>query len=180
MLDAAERLIRERGPDVTMDDLAAASSVTKPILYRMVGDRSDVVAALSERFVRRANDAGGRAIDTSAPLRTQIHQLIGSYLRIVDGERHLYAFVAAGGAVDDRISRGLELADLSALPLARVLRRAGVEPSASATWAYAFVGALQLLTFRWLRDDEPSLDDLTEQLTDLLWSGMAGARATSA
>ena len=46
LLNAAERIIRSHGPDVTMEAIAFASTVTKPILYRTVGDRDAVVASV--------------------------------------------------------------------------------------------------------------------------------------
>ena len=59
LLDAAERVIAEQGPDATMEEIAAAATVTKPILYRAVGDRAALVNALSEAMIDRISTAIG-------------------------------------------------------------------------------------------------------------------------
>ena len=53
--------IREIGPGVTMEQLAKAGGVTKPILYRHFGDRDGLIQAIAERF---SND-----LLTSSPRR---------------------------------------------------------------------------------------------------------------
>lgn len=49
-LDAADQAIRTDGPGVTMADVAAAAGVTKPVLYRYVQDKGDLVQALAVRY----------------------------------------------------------------------------------------------------------------------------------
>ena len=56
-LDAATRAITLLGPDATMDDIATAAMVTKPAIYRAVGDKAAITHALSERFVDLINAA---------------------------------------------------------------------------------------------------------------------------
>ena len=56
LLAAAMRVIRTDGPDVTMDDIAAAAGVSKPIVYRNLGDKDALVVALSEIFVERLTE----------------------------------------------------------------------------------------------------------------------------
>ena len=175
LLVAAELLIRSEGPHVTMEALAAAANVTKPILYRGVGDRDAVVAALADRLVTRINEAATAAFVPRAAGRTQIHRVIASYLEVVARERNIYLFVVTDGSADDGVTRVLHLADRSAKPLSALLRHIGVADADAATLSYAFIGALQFATFRWFRDAEPTLDELADQLTDLWWSGIAGA-----
>ena len=50
LLDAAVDAIRDLGPGVTMEQLASAGGVTKPILYRHFGDRDGLINAIAERF----------------------------------------------------------------------------------------------------------------------------------
>src|SRR5688572_6960411 len=50
LLDAAISGIRTHGPAASMDQLAAAAGITKPILYRHFGDRAGLVAAIAKRF----------------------------------------------------------------------------------------------------------------------------------
>ena len=53
LLSAAEQLIREQGPTVSLEAIAKEAGVTKPTLYRELGDRDALVNALAERLAIR-------------------------------------------------------------------------------------------------------------------------------
>ena len=55
-------MVREEGPRATMEAMAAAGGVTKPILYRHFGDRRGLVAAIGERFQRELGEAISAAL----------------------------------------------------------------------------------------------------------------------
>lgn len=177
LLAAAERVIRASGPDVTMEAIAAGATVTKPILYRTIGDKDAVVEALADRFVDRINAAGGVALADASSPRDGFARLIRSFLDEVVADRNVFLFVTAGGSSGKRLGEEVRLADRSATPLAAQLaaqrRAAGLDPSVAEAWAYGVIGALHFATLWWLRDDSMSVGTLTEQLTELLWSGLA-------
>ena len=183
LLAAAERAIRADGPDVTMEAIASAASVTKPILYRGIGDRDALVAALAELFVDRINAAAAAARKRARTPRTRLRSLVAAYVEVVNSNRNLYLFVTAGGSNVDRIGHALRLADRSAWPIARQLAARRMEtdqdPDVALTWAYGLIGALQFVTHWWLRDGAVGQDELVEHMTELLWSGVGGGRGTS-
>ena len=178
LLDAAERAVRSAGPQVTMEAIAAEANVTKPILYRGVGDRDALVAALSERFVERLNDAGNKAVVAADGPEEGLRRLIRAYLEVVDTQRNLFLFVTSGASGGDGGRRSLELADRSAVPMAEQLAThrasAGLDPTVALTWAYGAIGALHYATLWWLRDGRLDPTQLADQLTELLWSGLQG------
>lgn len=178
LLAAAEATIRANGPDATMQAIAAASTVTKPILYRTIGDRDAVVAALAERFVDRINAAGAAAMAGAKNQRDGLQKMVMAYVEVVEAERNVFLFVTAGGSGDDRLAQVLRLADRSAGLIAAELRThradAGLDPSVADTWAYGMIGAMQYVTLWWLRNPSLSTNELAEQLTSLLWSGIGG------
>jgi AcrR family transcriptional regulator len=161
-----------------MEVIAAAATVTKPILYRTIGDRDALVTALAEIVIDRINDAAAVAIAKARSPRTRLRALIAAYIEVVENNRNLYLFVVAGGASVDRASQLLRLADRSALPLARQLAAqrtaAGVDPDVALTWAFGLIGTLQFATLWWLRDDHLGADQLVDHITELLWSGIGG------
>ena len=58
LLDAARRLIAERGPDaVSMDDIAAAAGVGKGTLFRRFGSRAGLMMVLLDEDERRLQEA---------------------------------------------------------------------------------------------------------------------------
>ena len=176
LLAAAERVIRTDGPDVTMEAIASAATVTKPILYRSVGDRDALVAALAELFVDRINVAASAALTTARTPRDQLRSLVAAFVGVVVNDRNLYLFVTAGGSNDDRLGQALRLADRSALPIAEQLAMqrtaAGKDPAVALAWAYGLIGTLQFVTLWWLRDGTLAPNQLVDHVTELLWSGV--------
>lgn len=176
LLAAAERLIRRRGPSVTLDEIAGEAGVTKPILYRGVGDRKSLVNALAERLVERMTAEVAKKVARASTPHDALRRLVRGYLQHAGADRHLYQYVTLHAAGDDPVRQSLLLADSTSRRLAadiaanRVAN--GADPSVAATWAYALVGALHFVTLWWLRDQELSVEQVSEHLTALLWSGL--------
>ena len=176
LLAAAERLIRKQGPDVSLNAIAAEAGVTKPILYRGVGHRDALVNALALRLTVRMANHVSRLVERAASPRDALRRLVGGYLGRAASDRHLYLYVTAGGASEDRVQQSLLLADGAARQFAEriaVFRTArGADPAVATVWAYGLVGALHFVTLWWLRDEAIAIDQVTEQITELLWSGL--------
>lgn len=184
LLCAAERLIRRRGPGVSLDAIAIEAGVTKPILYRGVGDRDALVQALALRLSARMADAMTRLVADAAGPRDALRRLVGAYLEGAAAERHLYLYVTAGGTSEDRVRQSLLLADDAARrfePGIAAYRTAhGADASVATVWSYAFVGALHFVTLWWLRESALDIGRVTDQITELLWQGLSGEDARKA
>jgi len=177
LLAAAERLVRQRGPGVSLDAIATEAGVTKPILYRGVGDRDALVQALALRLSARMADAMTQLVAQAQGPRDSLKRLVGGYLEGAAAERHLYLFVTAGGTSEDRVRQSLLLADDAARrfePGIGSYRTArGADASVATVWSYAFVGALHFVTLWWLRDSALDIERVVEQITELLWDGLS-------
>lgn len=179
LLGAAERLIRKRGPDVSLDAIATEAGVTKPILYRGVGDRDALVNALAVRLSARMTEAVTQLVERATQPRDALYRLVAGYLGQAASERHLYLYITAGGASEDRVRQSLLLADGTAQQFAariaayRTAR--GADASVATVWAYGLIGALHFVALWWLRDEAITIDAVTEQITALLWSGVGGS-----
>ena len=176
LLEAAEKLIREQGTSVSLEAIAIEAGVTKPTLYREVGDKDALLHALAERLaVRMTESLQGLVAHASAP-RDQLRNLVAGYFDLAARERHLYLFVTAGGSRDDRVQQSLLLADGAARqlaePIAAYRATHGADPAVATVWSYGFLGALHFATLWWLRDQASALDVVIDQTTALLWSGM--------
>ncbi len=178
VLDAAERAIRREGAGVSIDAIAHEAGVTKPIVYARVGKRTDLSDALAQRLADRLIEAARTAIGKRRNPRTQLVALIQSNLETLAEHRELFLFVA-GGASEDMPQRTLSLAERSAIPLAKQLASwrttAGLDPSVAVAWSYSIVGLLNLVSMWWITESDQSAEQLAEQVTELLWSGLSGA-----
>ncbi len=174
VIAAALDLIRSKGPDVTMDEVANAAGVSKPIVYRNLGDKDALVVALSEIFVERLNEVVDRAVAITPHGRESFASAVRATLELIAEERNLFFFVTAGGpGTDTRLverSSATMIAQFSAMRIADDL-----DPAPARTWAYATVGAIQITAIMWLRDGDRTCDEVTDDLTQLLWPGITGA-----
>ena len=97
LLEAAEKLIHAQGPGVSLQAIAAEAGVTKPSLYRGVGDRDALVNALAERLAARMAESVSRLVARASSPRAGLRNLVAGYLDLAAREKHLYLFVTAGG-----------------------------------------------------------------------------------
>jgi AcrR family transcriptional regulator len=181
MLSAAHALFAERGYGaVTMDDVAAAAGITKPLLYNYFGNKERLYLACmepaGEALVATVVRAVANTSDASEALEA--------------GLRSFFAFLAADRAAwrvlfDETLPRGGEVARrvgehrerivalvgetlLAQLPRAQ-RARASTEVQAMSV---AVLGAAEALGRWWLRTDATSADGAAQMLIDTLEPGL--------
>jgi AcrR family transcriptional regulator len=175
LLAAALRVIRSDGPEVTMDDVAAAAGVSKPIVYRDIGDKDALVAALAARFVDQLNEAVERSTVQGAEGRETFVASMRAALEVIDEERNLFLFVTAGGPGTESVRLLIDRSSSRMIEQFSEMRTAsGLDPLPARTWAYATVGAIQIVATMWLRDGYGNRDDIADHLTQLMWPGLTG------
>lgn len=176
LMAGAARLITASGPLVTMEDIAAEADVSKPILYRTIGDKAALVTALSELLVDRVEVAVRRATASATDPRSGFEMAVRGYLDAIDTDRNIYLFVNAGDQSTEQFRKLVERSAQQLLELFTAARtQAGLDRSAARTWSYAVIGAFQTVTTMWLGDQYCDLDKLARDLTHLLWPGVAAA-----
>jgi AcrR family transcriptional regulator len=144
VLDAAFRLFQERGYEGTsMESVADAAGVTKPVVYACYPSKEELFKALlrreEERVLRQITDALPAAADLSDPERTLVDGFT-AFLNAVAASPAAYRviFLGEGGAnaaVARRVQRGREMQVDAVATLARTWleqRSAEVEPEAGA------------------------------------------------
>lgn len=176
LLSAAEKLIRVKGPTVSLAAIAIQAGVTKPTLYREVGDRDALVHALAERLAGRMAESISKLVGQTSVPQEGLRNLVAGYLELAARDRHLYLYVTAGGTRDDRVQQSLLLADGAvaqfAEPIAAYRAAHDADPAVAVVWSYGLLGALHFVTLWWLRDQETEIELVIDQVTSLLWTGM--------
>ncbi len=166
-----------------MEQIAAEARVTKPILYRTIGDKAAVVDALSDVLVDRIGRAVGAASVPVDDPRQNFTAAVRAYFDAVDADCNLYVFVNSTGqrtgSLRSRIDRSAQqLIDVFAG--AHVAAGSTASATSTLTWAHSIVGALQTVTLMWIdveretdHHDARTVDDIAADITDLLWPGVA-------
>ncbi|HJR24526.1 MAG TPA: TetR/AcrR family transcriptional regulator [Acidimicrobiales bacterium] len=183
LLDAAIEAVREIGPSATMEQLARAGGVTKPILYRHFRDRDGLITAIAERFSVELLSAIERALLTSEEPRFLLEHTVDAYLSFIEREPALYRFLlrqAGGrGASGEGISPLIDaIARQVALVVGDQLRVRGQDSGGAVPWAYGIVGLVYQAGDWWLEDRTMTRETLTRYLTALLWHGLDQAADT--
>jgi AcrR family transcriptional regulator len=173
LLDAAVEVVRDLGPNVSMDQIAAACGVTKPIIYRHFGDREGLVMAMAVRFVAALVATLSPQLARRDAPRDLLSSTIDAYLRLIEADTNLYRFVSANEPGKRDLVAGL-IAEEVAGVLEQYLEEASRDTTGAKPWAYGLVGMVHFTGDWWARNKTPTRVVLVEQLTTLLWSGFDG------
>ena len=189
VLDAAYELFLESGFDGTsMDAIAAAAGVSKPVVYDCFRSKDELFTAMLDREEERILVETGEALATSGSAEDPEETLIRgfqAFLRAASESPDIYRviFLGQGGgnkAVADRIARGIELQARTAATIAmrwveRYSDLKGAEAQATAELlGQTIVGLAQVGARTLLSDDgDWTPDTLGEKLGRMAWAARA-------
>ncbi|MDN3355786.1 TetR/AcrR family transcriptional regulator [Actinomadura sp. DC4] len=179
LLDAADRIIRREGPEVSMASIAAEAGITKPILYRHFGDKSGLYQALAERHTRLLMDAIRVAFRRPGEIRDRARAAIDTYLAAIAANRHLYGFLVHRAGAEDTATHSAMSTLIRGLggELAEVLLDEGRlrDPVRGHIWGHATVGMVQAAGEWWLDHSTVPRAVVVEGIVDLLLDGFTAA-----
>lgn len=162
-----------------MNAIAAEIGLTKPVVYRSLGDKAELSAALGRRVGERLAGELGAALVSSGSLDEVVAGAIDVFCRFVDEDTNLYRFVVHGAIGTRRkdSSEGTDPSDRSLVSrlggeidaaLRDALTRADADPAIADTWAYAILGAVFAATEHWLHHRHITRPQLVAHLVDLI------------
>jgi AcrR family transcriptional regulator len=185
-LAAARALFADRGYGaVTMDDVAAAVGVTKPLLYTYFGNKERLYLACMEPAAQELQDAVAAAVAESERPADALELGVQAFFSFVDRDRDAWRVLfdetlPAGGEVARRVAEHRTQLEavvarlvVSRLP-GRRPARAAVEVEALST---ALLGAAESLARWWLRTGALSAGQAAALLIETVEPGLR-ARTT--
>ena len=168
--------IRDRGADISIDDLAAAAGVSKPVLYDEFGGKVGIADAIALVLAEDLELSVLEEIATAGEfdVDSTIGSVIDSLIGIIVREPELYAFIVRSIRVNDR--GFLDNA------LVRVVRDRAtmiiglVAPKAPATRVAVLTDGLFGFVFAavesWQETREPDRDELVRALSTVIRRGV--------
>src|SRR5205809_526535 len=93
LLDSAIHVVRRQGPGASMDAIARQAGVTKPIVYRVFGDRDGLTQAIADRFADELRAALEAAIAGASNDRLRVSAAIDAYLSFIEREPAIVRFM---------------------------------------------------------------------------------------
>lgn len=175
LLNAVLAAVRERGPGIDMDDVAAVSGIAKPVFYRYFKDKADLFLSVGREVGERLVVDVVAALDGTKNPREMITAGVETFLSAVEADPEVYRFVL------QRPASAQAASDYSAViskhvsrVIGDLLRGGGRDAGVAEPWGFAMVGAVRSAAERWLDEPTMSRQALAGYLTDLLWAGGRG------
>ncbi len=176
VLDAAHRLFAERGyREVTMDAVAAAVGVTKPLLYAYFGNKEQLYLAC----VSRTGEALAAAIDAAVAAASApgegLKAALRTFFAFVERDRGAWSVLydetlPASGPIAEAMAGYRERI---AAPVAGAFAALGGGTAQAEALAHGQLAAAEAMSRWWLRTDALRAAELAELLIDTLEPGLA-------
>ena len=181
LLDVAREMFAERGFHATsMDDLATAAGVTKPVLYQHFRSKRALYVELLEQVGRQLLNELGRATSSASSGREQVERGLAAYFRWVAVNPSAFRLMFGTSLRSDAefatiVEQVLSAAVEAVTPLIDI----DGPPEQRAVLANAIVGLAESTSRRALADGGAVEDaeQLARWLAELTWFGLRGVRS---
>jgi len=184
MLAVAERAFGQRGfHAASVDAIAEASGITKPMVYAYFGSKEGLYRACMQRARARLLEALRDGVDTSAAPDQQLWHGLLAVFTFVKRERDSWAILlgevtqGTGPFAQDGAAVRRELSTLIADLLRRAASAEGLDTSALAVTdqlARALMGAGESLAVWWGEHPEEPVERVALVLMNFAWNGLGG------
>lgn len=159
LLDAAGMLVAAHGASgVTMESVAAASGVSRALVYKHFSNRQDVLAALFERESRLLHQHLTRAVSTAEGLEAKFRALVEGALEAQSSRGATFAALMhqGGHTADQRTVQrrrdGMTVRYFAGLAVAEL----GLAEGEAITGAQLALGAVALVLQQWRHHPSPA------------------------
>ena len=164
----------------SMDEVAAAAGVTKPVLYQHFGSKRAL-------YVELLNDVGGQLMDVIAKAAAeadgphrQVEAGFRAYFRFVEHREPAFRLLFGGGSKrDEGFADLVRLVEGAIAELIASFITAALPADQTLTLAHGMVGMAESTCRHWLRQRAEggvtaTADDVADQLAELAWAGLRG------
>ncbi|MGH9137400.1 MAG: TetR/AcrR family transcriptional regulator [Acidimicrobiales bacterium] len=178
LLEVALRVFAERGFHPTsMNDLAEAAGVTKPVLYQHFGSKRELYRELLDDVGTRLLSAIEIATSEAGGPREQVERGFAAYFGFVAGHQAAFNVLFGGGTRrDEEFARRVQqVEEAIAETIATLIDVPGLQPDERRLLAHGIVGIAEGTSRHWLREGRPGdPDTLAVQVAELAWAGLRG------
>lgn len=188
LLDVALRLFATKGYNsTTMDDIAEAAGVTKPLLYQHFESKRALYLELVDAVATTMLTAIGEATAAAASPRQQVEGGFGAYFDLVVTHAHAFQLLFGSATPDDAEMSDMlrHVEDVLAAAVGALID-AGLDDDHRQLLAYAVVGMAEGASRYVLTNgapgagepagpgepDAPVATRLASRLADLAWAGL--------
>lgn len=181
LLRTAVPVFAEHGYHATsMNDVAEAAGVTKPVLYQHFSSKRELFIELLADIGAELRDTIAKATADAEGPRQQIENGFRAYFSYVGSSTDSFKVLFGSGARRDpefaSFARSVESSIAEAI--AELIVVEGEPVAQRLLLAHSIVGMTESASRYWLAHDrEPDVDALASQLSQLAWAGLRGVRS---
>ena len=181
LLEVALRVFADRGfHETSMNEVADAAGVTKPVLYQHFGSKHDLFRELLSDVGVRLEEEITSATSAAGTPRQQVEDGFRAYFRFAAA--HPEAFrVLFGGATRreaDLLSEARQVEDTMAHVVAALIDVPGLEEDERVLLGYGVVGLAEGASRQWMAaDNGMDPERAAARCADLAWAGLRSVRA---
>ncbi|MCB1005089.1 MAG: TetR/AcrR family transcriptional regulator [Acidimicrobiales bacterium] len=180
LLDVALGVFAREGyHQASMNDVAEAAGVTKPVLYQHFESKRELYLELLRDVGGRLEGAIARATEGAGGPRQQVEAGLGAYFAFVADRRDAFQLLFTGGSrADDEFLVVAQHVEASiARFVADLIEVEGLDPAHRTLLAHGVVGVAEATSRYWLADPQGlSPERLAAQVAELVWAGLRGVR----
>ncbi len=181
LLATGRRLFAQQGYEGTsLDEIASAAGVTKPIVYRHFPSKRELYLVVLEEHLSVLIRKLWIALSSAPDPRERLRNGLEAYFAFVEEREDGFRMLIEASARNDpetqlRLGSAWDtLADGVARTVGDLLRGAGLDPAGAPIYARALVGMTQSVGDWWLRTRRLPRGDLVDYLLALAWRGFDG------
>ena len=178
LLDVALTVFASRGYHATsMNDVAEAAGVTKPVLYQHFRSKRALYLELLEDVGGRLRDVIDKAAATADGPRDQVQSGFRAYFTFVASQQPAFQLLFGGGARrDEEFADAVRTVEVSiAESIAQLIVVDGLDDARRLLLAHGIVGLAEGTSRYWLASGMTgSAEELAAQVAALAWAGLRG------
>jgi AcrR family transcriptional regulator len=181
LLDVALVVFARNGyHDTSMNDIADAAGVTKPVLYQHFNSKRELYQALLDEVSNRLLTAIVTAAAGATDGREQTERGFRAYFRWVAEDHDAFMLLYGGGTrQDDEFAHAVRRVTAGAAEAIAPLIAVDIDAEHRLTLAHALVGLAEGASRRLVeRGDSFDPDQIARQVSDLAWAGLRAVRRT--
>lgn len=176
MLDVAVRVFGERGyHGASMDEIAAAAGVTKPMFYAYFGSKDDLYAACIDHVAHQLEAALAQAGADEESTERQTWARLLAFFRFVDERRAEWRVLRReAGEFGDELARARETIVQLTLRQLEEAAPGTASPEELLPLAHSLAGAAEALANWWIDNPGESAEAIAVRHMNLIWLGLEG------
>jgi len=188
LIDVAAALFAERGfSSTTMDDVAEAAGVTKPLLYQHFSSKKALYLELVDEVANRILAAIAEATARAVGPRSQVEEGLRAYFALVVADPASFKLLYDrdhGG--DEELGRAVRQVERALVGAIDPLIDAGLDAEHRVFLAAGLVGMAEGASLAWIDTRHVLLTDqsrkteserLARRMSSMLWAGLRSVRA---